>query len=298
LLAACRGSQSAVEPQLAHDAGSPVPANTSDVPSPTPVHTPTPTATPTAVPTPTPRPAGTEVRTLLPGTPWATDLVIQSSGLDGPGLMVLGGVHGNEPGGWHAADQAARWTPAAGMLIVVPRANVLAINSFLRLVDGEGDLNRQYPGDANSDVAMSRMAAEITEVAREFRPDVLLDLHESWAYFVDREAAGFQNRAQAGTAFLGQTLTGGAGPRGHEIAGQIAEIVNSSVAVERQLFIPRDGWGYRRGGSRGSSSLSLGGYVPGLTPVLVETAQDGMSLERRSELHLAVIRATMDILAI
>jgi len=28
--------------------------------------------------------------------------------------MVLGGVHGNEPGGWLAADEVATWQPAAG----------------------------------------------------------------------------------------------------------------------------------------------------------------------------------------
>ncbi len=267
---------------------------------PTATQTPRPTATP--VPTPTPRPEGHEASSLLAGTPWETQVSIRSSGLDGPRVVVLGGVHGNEPGGWFAADQIATWIPAAGALAVVPRANVLAIARFQRLIDGEGDLNRQYPGDPDSELPTSRLAAGITELCRDMRAEVVLDLHESWAFYVDREAAGFQNRQQAGTAFLGQTITAGPGPRAGQIASQLAGMVNESIPSVREHMIPRDGAAFGRndgapaGMSRGSSSLSLGGHVPGLTPVLVETAQQGQEVSRRTELHLRVVRATLDIL--
>jgi hypothetical protein len=264
---------------------------------------PAPTPPPTPTPTPTPRPAGHEVRGLLPDTPWEAVASIRSTGLPGPTLVVLGGVHGNEPGGWLASDEVAAWEPAAGVLAVVPRANVLAIARFVRLIEGEGDLNRQYPGDRESDNPMSRLAAEITGIARELRAEMLLDLHESWAFYADREAAGFVNRAQAGTAFLGQTITTGVGPRA-QVATELASMVNESIALEREHFIPRVGWsldGSGSGGpvaaSRGTSSLALGAHVGGLTPVLVEAGQQGQHLGRRTELHLMVVRATMDLLA-
>jgi hypothetical protein len=235
------------------------------------------------------------------GTQWETPISIRSSGLDGPTLVVLGGVHGNEPGGWFAAGDIATWEPAAGVLAVLPRANQLAINQFLRLIDGEGDLNRMYPGDPESETPMSRLAAEITALANEIEADVLLDLHESWSFYVDREAAGFVNREVNGTAFLGQTITGGVGPRAG-IASQLAEAVNPTLASEREHFITREGSPFARNdtvgptGTRGRSSLALGGHVPGLTPVLVETGQEGQSVDRRIELHRMVARATMDLL--
>jgi hypothetical protein len=151
---------------------------------------------------------------------------------------------------------------------------------------------------------MERLAAQITGLARELSAEVLLDLHESWAHYVDREAAGFENRTQAGTAFLGQTITGGAGPRGREIAGQLADAVNPLLATQRELLVPRDGSPFSRNdsdvptGTRRRSSLSLGGHVAGLTPVLVEMAQEGQAVERRTEMHLAVVRAAMDLLGI
>ena len=214
---------------------------------------------------------------------------------------MLGGAHGNEPAGWLAADQVAGWEPARGDLVVVPRANVRAIERFVRLVEGEGDLNRQYPGDPQSEIPMSRMAAEITALAREFRVDILLDLHESWAFYIDRPASGLADSPLAGTAFLGQTITSGRGPRDDGLASQIAERVNA-ITTEREQFIARDRWlpgsGTAPSASRGRSSLSLGDHVSGLTPVLVETGQQGQSEERRTELQLAVVRATMDILGL
>jgi hypothetical protein len=237
----------------------------------------------------------------MAGTQWETPISIRSTGLDGPTLMILGGVHGNEPGGWFAADDIETWEPAVGVLAVLPRANQLAIGQFLRLIDGEGDLNRMYPGDPQSELPMSRLAAEITALAGELEADVLLDLHESWSFYVDREAAGFVSREVNGTAFLGQTITGGVGPYGG-IATQLAQAVNPSLGNEREHFIVREGSPFARNdfagqnNNRGRSSLSLGGHVAGLTPVLVETGQEGQAVDRRIELHRMVVRATMDLL--
>lgn len=276
-----------------------------DDPSATPTATATasPTSTPSPTPTPTPRPAGSEVRTLMSGTQWETPAVINASGIDGPALVVLGGVHGNEPGGWFAATAASNWMPSRGVLAVVPRANELAIVRFLREREGEGDLNRQYPGDPNGELPMSRLAAEITALARELRTEVLLDLHESWAFYIDREARGFVNRQQSGTAFLGQTITAGPGPRASTIATRMGEIVNGSITRERELMVVRDGAPFGRNDSptgqasgRGRSSLSLGGHIPGLTPVLVEMGQEGQEIERRTELHIRAVQAAMEIL--
>ena len=95
---------------------------------------------------------------LLAGTPHETPLVIHHSGTHGPTAMVLGGVHGNEPGGWLAGDEVAKWEPAAGTLLVVPRANVTALNAFVRTFEEIGDLNRLYPGNPDSPLMMERMA--------------------------------------------------------------------------------------------------------------------------------------------
>lgn len=258
--------------------------------------TPTPIA-PTATPTPTPAPRGTTTVPLLAGTRWETPLVVHQSGLRGPAVMVLGGVHGNEPGGWGAADVLQKWEPLAGSLLVVPRANVEAIAGFVRTTEAIGDLNRLYPGDAGSALAMERMAAEIVEAARRYRVDLLLDMHESWAFYAEYPGTG--------TGALGQTITTGQGPRWPDFGLRLAERVNPLMS-EREQMIHRDGTRFGRPTAtptpgqtnRGRSSLSVGGHLPGLTPVLVEMGQEHQSLERRIELHLIVARAALDLVGV
>ncbi len=255
-------------------------------------------AVPASLPDPAPRPVPPQARierALMAGTEWETPLTITHSGIDGPRVMVLGGVHGNEPGGWLAAEEIATWTPLAGSLLVVPHANRLATLEFQRTLDGLGDLNRLYPGYASSTLPMSRMAAEITTIARRFDVDLLLDMHESWAFFAEYE--------ERGTAFLGQTVTKGSGPFALAEIAAIVGGVNEQASSREQLIL-RDRRSFRGASSfasfdtdfsgGGSSSLSLGRHVPGLTPVLIEMGQQGQPEWRRAELHQLFVRATLE----
>ena len=257
----------------------------------TPIAAPRPTATPAPPPA---HPRGLDERSLMPGTPWETRLLIQHSGVRGPAAMVLGGVHGNEPGGWLAADEVATWVPSSGTLIVLPHANVQAIAGFVRTTDELGDLNRLYPGDPASSLPMERMAAAILDTAREFDATLLLDMHESWAFYVDYPGTG--------TGALGQTITTGVGPLSPAFGQELASRVNPAIGEHEQMLV-RDGQQFRRPdatpaagqSNRGRSSLSAGGHVAGLTPVLVEMGQQDQPVARRVELHLLVARAALTL---
>jgi hypothetical protein len=249
----------------------------------------------TPTPTPQPFPAGASTRTLLAGTASETTVGIRHSGVRGPAVVVLGGVHGNEPGGWLAADEVATWEPKAGSLIVIPRANVQAIAGFVRTTDEIGDLNRFYPGHLESPFLMERMAAAIMDLCREFRATLLLDMHESWAFYAEYPPA-------SGTGALGQTITAGVGPLQTELPKRIAEAARPS-ATAREQFIVRDGTQFSRppttpspgATNRGRSSLSAGVHCTGLTPVLVEMGQEHQPLDRRIALHLLVARITLEL---
>ena len=43
------------------------------------------------------------------GTEWETPWFATDSGIDGPVVLITGGIHGNEPAGAHAADQIRHW---------------------------------------------------------------------------------------------------------------------------------------------------------------------------------------------
>ena len=136
---------------------------------------------------------------------------------------------------------------------------------------------------------MARMAAEITVAARYFEVDLLLDLHESWGFFAEHD--------ERGTQFLGQTVTKGEGPFAFAEIEAIVSGVNEQTSAREQLLL-RDRGSFGGGSSfglgfGGSSSLSLGRHVPGLTPVLIEMGQQNQPESRRAELHQLFVRSVL-----
>ncbi len=240
----------------------------------------------------------------MAGTEWEATGTIHHSGVDGPRVMVLGGVHGNEPGGWLGAEAVANWEVQRGSLIVLPRLNWRSAAAFARTLDGFGDLNRLYPGHPEG-LPMARMAAEVTALAEFWRPMFLWDMHESWGFFNERGENG-------GTAFIGQTVTT-ADLTGGRIVEDVVRRVNGAIAAREELTLrSRPGGVFGGGGNndgpsrtpspeelamrtlpdgtRGSSSLSMGRFVEGVSPVLVEMGQMDQSETRRSELHQLLVR--------
>jgi len=259
--------------------------------------------------TPTPEPpfivaAGEEKRLLMAGTPQETSLYVFGSGQPGPVLAVLGGVHGNEPGGWLAADELLdTFRPVSGAFLIVPRANRLATQQFVRTTDDLGDLNRLYPGDPNG-LPMARMAYEIVQALQEFRASVVVDMHESWAFYTDRTTT------QTGTAYLGQTVSSSTS-QGLTLGRDVVEAVNQRVRAPHETLTLRDfppqGFvfptstpggppeptlppaGATTGGGRSRSSLGLSTHIPGSIALLVEMGQQ-QALERRIALHVDIVR--------
>lgn len=264
-------------------------------------------ATPTATPEPLIVPEGEESRVLMPGTPYETPFHIFGTGRPGPIIAVLGGVHGNEPGGWMAAERIRDSVrPEHGALLLLPHANTQAIARFERTTDELGDLNRLYPGDPGG-LPMARMAHEIVQVLQAFRPALLIDMHESWGFFSDRA------EGRSGPAFLGQSLTS-RGDEGPRIADTIAMTINGQILWPHEELFAR-GWPQfgpapgapPSGGSSagpppgagnmggGRSSLGLPNHVPGLSVILAEMGQQ-QDLERRIQLHVDVVVEAMSLL--
>jgi hypothetical protein len=260
-----------------------------------------------AMPAPTAAPpfvvaAGEQRSALMGGTPYETPLFVYGTGTAGPIVMVLGGVHGNEPGGWLAADRVVeRLRPASGALLVLPRANQKAIALFERTTEALGDLNRLYPGRPDG-LPMERMAQEIVDTLRAYHVNVVVDMHESWAFYRDRP--------QNGTAFLGQTVATNPTEPGVSLARSVVQSVNQRVLSTQEEFffrefppnrlpdpnsaLPFDTSGNPQaavsGGSR--SSLGLPAHIPGLVSILVEMGQQ-QALERRVALHVEVLQQVM-----
>lgn len=116
-----------------------------------------------------------DVRLVMAGTERETPLYRIEAEASGPTVMVLGGVHGDEVNGYLAAERVAEWTIDRGTLVVVPWADVVAVDAYDRQGD-DGDLNRQFPpGEAPT----SELARALWEEIVAVDPDAVLDLHRS-----------------------------------------------------------------------------------------------------------------------
>jgi plastocyanin len=117
---------------------------------------------------------------LLEGTASETTVYVRTADADGPTVMVVGGIHGDEEAGYLAAGDIAEWDIESGQLVVVPRANARAIERGTRTAADGVDLNREFPTgrDPTYEVAQA-----LWNVAVEYEPDVFVDLHESYKLY-------------------------------------------------------------------------------------------------------------------
>ncbi len=78
---------------------------------------------------------------------------------DGPTLLLVGGIQGDEPGGFLSADSYTDIKLEKGNMIVVPRMNFYSIMLYSREIKGV-DMNRLFdkvPNDWQGDIVNKRL---------------------------------------------------------------------------------------------------------------------------------------------
>ncbi|MDE7169892.1 MAG: hypothetical protein K2N67_06820, partial [Mucispirillum sp.] len=96
---------------------------------------------------------------------------------DGATMLIVGGIQGDEPGGFLSADSYTDIQLEKGNLIVIPRANFYSIMLFNREVHGV-DMNRLF--DKTPDDWQGDVVNKIKEYMKE--SDIFLNLHDGWGF--------------------------------------------------------------------------------------------------------------------
>ncbi len=156
----------------------------------------------------------------VPGSEHTLEVMTTTAGTNGPTALVVGGVHGDEIAGYRAAESFANWTPEAGKLVLLPRANPGAIADDSRST-GTGDLNRKFVPDEQPTTPLART---IWNFVLETNPDALMSLHESRGIF-GGEPAG-----------VGQTVFCSPRKEGYDAAQMGVRRANRSVSQSRLAF--------------------------------------------------------------
>ncbi len=121
----------------------------------------------------------------------------------GKTLMLIGGIQGNEPGGFLSADLYADMRLEKGHLIVVPRANFYSIILNRRGVNG--DMNRKFAKEDEPDTMEDRIVRILKELISE--SDYLLNLHDGSGYYHPTYINKWRNPMRFGQSIIADCET-------------------------------------------------------------------------------------------
>lgn len=115
----------------------------------------------------------------------------------GKTLLIIGGIQGNEPGGYLAADLYVDMSLKKGNLIVVPRANFYSIIKNQRGVNG--DMNRKFAGFSEKD-SDNKIVNVLKQLIAE--SDYLLNLHDGSGFYSEKWKSPFRNPKRYGQSII------------------------------------------------------------------------------------------------
>jgi len=221
--------------------------------------------------------APVEVRRGILGedTAWETGTVVVTSPAPGPTVLVLGGVHGDEPAGAMAAEAIAGWRITRGKLVVVPRANVRALAEGKRRTPGDAeevsDLNRCFPVDG---APRTDLARALWGVVERHEPDVLLDLHEGFDFHRT-------NPDSVGSSVIASRDEGA-----REHAARMIAVIDATISDEGKRF-DLLGPPIARSLARAASERL------GIPSMIVETTKKGRAVTFRARQHRILVHTLL-----
>jgi predicted deacylase len=132
-----------------------------------------------------------EQRMLAEGTRFETPIYELRAERDGPTVMIVAGIHGNEPAPPRAACHLLALRLRRGRVVIVPEVNRPALAARTRFTPGEthGDLNRNFP-TLRRPTARGALATALWDETVRVAPDWVLDLHEGWGYSAAGKSMG------------------------------------------------------------------------------------------------------------
>ena len=165
-----------------------------------------------------------QVKTLAAGTKYATSLYVIKSGNPGPTVLIVGGVHGNETAGYVAAQKVCNYRPSRGTLLVIPKANKLAIAAKSRTAEGQVNLNRAFPSTKYG-TAKGVLAQSILKVIKDYQVDWVMDMHEGYDY-----------TKKTSTSSVGQSLIYYPSSTTRTLGSRIVNTLNKYIGLNRKEF--------------------------------------------------------------
>ncbi len=173
----------------------------------------------------------------LAGTPYELHVYrLEGREVRSPTMLIIGGIQGDEPGGFLAADRYVDLTLRRGTLLLVPRANFLSIIKNHR--GPEGDMNRRF-----RDWAVRSPMDKVVEILKGLmaEADIFLNLHDGSGFYYPRWESPQRNPMRFGQSIIADAAVyrHPAGDRVLELesmARRVIDKVNAQIHEERHHF--------------------------------------------------------------
>ena len=119
-----------------------------------------------------------EVAHLHTHTPVQVPVIVERSLIDGPVVLLMAGMHGDEINGMEIIRRIIRKgynKPAIGTIICIPVFNIFGFLNVMRVLPDGRDLNRCFPGAKNGSLASQFAYHFMKEIAPNV--DYVIDFH-------------------------------------------------------------------------------------------------------------------------
>ncbi len=163
------------------------------------------------------------------------DFSFFEKGKGGPVMLVIGGIQGDEPGGFSAANLiATRYTVEQGTLWVVPNLNFPSIIKRSRGV--HGDMNRKFAALDKKDPQFN-IVSRIQEIIRDPKVCLVLNLHDGSGFYREKYIDKWHNPKRWGQSVIidQARMPKMAVPEGHERADALVDLATAAAFVSAEV---------------------------------------------------------------
>ena len=218
------------------------------------------------------------------------------SGKLGNTLLVVGGIQGDEPGGFNAASLlVTHYNIRKGSVWVVPNLNFISIIKRTRGV--HGDLNRKFATIRPNDPEFATIE-KIKEIILEDQVDIILNLHDGSGFYRPTYLDRAHNPNRWGQSIIIDQEQIQSKPFGklNKVAAQVVTEVNRHLFSEEHSYHVKNTKTWL-GNTEMAKTLTYYA-ICNLKPAFGVEVSKTFSTHKRAYYHLRVLEAYMDLLGI
>jgi hypothetical protein len=115
---------------------------------------------------------------IMPPKPF--EYYIKEGKQKGGKILIIGGIHGNEEGGYKASNILIDTEIKKGTIAILPRSNPESI--FTNMRGYNGDMNRKFSNISPKDNDFYKIKS-IKNFIADFKPDIILSLHDGYGFY-------------------------------------------------------------------------------------------------------------------